>query len=289
METKFEKLPQYDESHSDSTSLYSESGGLLEKDAPIPKRKSAWRRWIMPAGHLALLSLYSLIFFVLMRHARRIEKRNEHVVYSPAQEAVKLEAMEFQGQLRIISPYQGDPSPELDQAWKELLQYSNIWVTGEELSKINKTSIPVPGEEDKYWVELSVVHELHCIKRLRQYIHSDYYFANISAEDRRLNDLHTDHCLEILRQSVMCHADISMITMTWEPTSKYPAADFQNVHECKNWDVLYEWQKQRSVDMMKPGFLVHPYLGVPFPDGYYHGIGAADPENAIGKGGEDMD
>ena len=60
----------------------------------------------------------------------------------------------------------------------------------------------------------------------------------------------------------MCHADISMITMTWEPTSKYPAADFQNVHECTNWDVLYEWQKERSVEMMKPGFLVHPYLGM---------------------------
>jgi hypothetical protein len=28
--------------------------------------------------------------------------------------------------------------------------------------------------------------------------------------------------------------------------------------------------------------------GVPFPDGYYHGIGAADPERAVGKGGEDM-
>ncbi|MCJ1228276.1 hypothetical protein MMC12_004937 [Toensbergia leucococca] len=75
--------------------------------------------------------------------------------------------------------------------------------------------------------------------------------------------------------------------MTWEPTSKYPAADFQNVHECANWDVLYEWQKERSVDMMKPGFLVHPYLGVPFPDGVYNGVGAADPDHAIGLGGED--
>ncbi|KAJ5951160.1 uncharacterized protein N7479_009573 [Penicillium vulpinum] len=291
METKFEKLPQYDEdrSVSDSNSLFSESKGLMGEETTILPRKRSWTQWALPAAHLALFLLYTSVFFFFLRQVQKIEKQNQHVLFSPAQEAVKLEAMEFQGQLRIISPYQGDPSPELDQAWKDLLQYSNIWVTGEELSKINKTSIPVPDEEDKYWVELSVVHELHCIKRLRQYIHSDYYFANISAEDRRLNDLHTDHCLEILRQSVMCHADISMITMTWESTSKYPAADFQNEHECKNWDTLYEWQKERSVDMMKPGFLVHPYLGVPFPDGYYHGIGAADPENAIGDGGEDME
>jgi hypothetical protein len=43
---------------------------------------------------------------------------------------------------------------------------SNIRVSGADLAKINKTSIPMPGEEDSYWVELSVVHELHCIVSL---------------------------------------------------------------------------------------------------------------------------
>ncbi|KAJ6784909.1 hypothetical protein PWT90_02382 [Aphanocladium album] len=288
MNTKFEKLPQYEDRHSESSSCLSESEELMGKGSLVPPRPRPWKQWLAVAGHVTLVLINVIAFSIILGKAHTMQKQNEPLVYSPALEAVKMEVTEFQGQLRIISPYQGEPSDELDQAWTDLLQYSNVWVSGEELSKINKTSIPVPGEEDKYWVELSVVHELHCIKRLRQYLHKDYYFPNRSAEDQRLNYLHTDHCLEILRQSVMCHADTSMITMTWEPTSKFPAADFQNVHECKNWDALYEWQKERSVDMMKPGFLVHPTLGVPFPDGQYHGVGAADPENAIGKGGEDM-
>ena len=53
--------------------------------------------------------------------------------------------------------------------YSHLIQFvdSNIWVNGDDLKKVNKTSIPVPGEEDKYWVELSVVHELHCIVSLK--------------------------------------------------------------------------------------------------------------------------
>ncbi|KAK7960803.1 hypothetical protein PG988_012017 [Apiospora saccharicola] len=160
----------------------------------------------------------------------------QHKVWSPAYEAVEKIPQEYQGQLRIVSPYQGPPSPEVDQA------YSNIRVSGEDLRKVNKTSIPMPGEEDSYWVELSVVHELHCINP-----------PNLVINERA--SANTDHCLEILRQSVMCHADVSMITMTWEPTSVFPAADFQNVHECTNWDKLYEWQKERSRDLMAPGVL----------------------------------
>ncbi|XXH02046.1 hypothetical protein Hte_008411 [Hypoxylon texense] len=79
----------------------------------------------------------------------------------------------------------------------------------------------------------------------------------------------------------MCHADVSMVTFHWKPTSVFPSADFQNIHECANWDSLYEWQKERSVDLMKPGFLVHPQLGAPFPEGRYDGIGAAESTQAV--------
>ncbi|KAI0893054.1 hypothetical protein F4806DRAFT_220695 [Annulohypoxylon nitens] len=270
----------------DSDSITSPTEGFISHEQKPFHEVSKPRKWLWPIFHLFILTTYTIIYAVLIKRGIIAAKSYQHTVYSPAYEAVVKEPMEYQGQLRIVSPYQGPPSPEVDQAWKELLQYSNIRVTGEDLRKINKTSIPMPGEEDSYWVELSVVHELHCIKRLRQYWFSDYYFPNITEEDRRLNWLHNDHCLEILRQSVMCHADVSMITMTWEPTSVFPAADFQNVHECTNWDILYEWQKERSVDLMQPGLLVHPYLGVPFPEGRYDGVGAADPEHAIGTDGE---
>jgi hypothetical protein len=43
------------------------------------------------------------------------------------------------------------------------LKDTNIRVSGEDLRRINMSSIAVPGEEDSYWVALSAMHELHCV------------------------------------------------------------------------------------------------------------------------------
>lgn len=127
--------------------------------------------------------------------------------------------------------------------------------------------------DDAYWVDLSVTHELHCIKRLYQYFHKEAYFPSLSPEDEELNFMHTDHCLEILRQAAMCHADISLIPMQWSAHSPVPEADFSVPHKCVNWEKLRMWTRDHSIDVMKPGFLQHPILGPAFPDGSNKGIG----------------
>lgn len=58
----------------------------------------------------------------------------------------------------------------------------------------------------------------------------------------------------------MCHGDIGLITFQWSPNSLIPVAN-ATTHECVNWKKIDEWTKARTVDMMKPGYLVHPTLG----------------------------
>ncbi len=43
--------------------------------------------------------------------------------------------------------------------------------------------------------------------------------------------------------------------------SRLPAADFAAPHACVNWDALADWQAERTVDIMRPGWLRHPSLG----------------------------
>lgn len=81
METNFEKLPQYDEGHSDANSLFSESEGLMGKGTTIDPRKRPWRQWLLPAGHFALLLLYTLVFLFLLQNVRKTEKQTRHAVY----------------------------------------------------------------------------------------------------------------------------------------------------------------------------------------------------------------
>ncbi|PYI34944.1 hypothetical protein BP00DRAFT_462874 [Aspergillus indologenus CBS 114.80] len=187
--------------------------------------------------------------------------------------AIAYEEIYFNASLKIESPFIGEPRPELDQAWTDLLQYSSIAVSGEDLRRINKTSIPIPGAKDSYWVDLSITHELHCIKRLYQFFHKDHYFPDLSPEEEELNYMHTDHCLEILRQASMCHGDVSLIPMHWNDISPIPEADFSVPHKCVNWEKLRTWTRENSVDVMRPNFLQHPRLGPSFPDGSNHGVG----------------
>ncbi len=58
----------------------------------------------------------------------------------------------------------------------------------------------------------------------------------------------------------MCHGDIGLITFEWHNDSRIPVAN-ATMHQCVNWQVLDDWTRARSVDMMKPGWLVHPLFG----------------------------
>ncbi|PQE26198.1 Tat pathway signal sequence protein [Rutstroemia sp. NJR-2017a BBW] len=114
------------------------------------------------------------------------------------------------------------------------------------------SGVKVPGS-DKYIGTLNVFHELHCIKRLYSYSYPEVYWADLTEKQREINRIHND----FLRQAAMCHGDIGIVTYQWSEESLMPVTN-QTTHQCINWDRLDKWSKERSVDMMKPGWLVHP-------------------------------
>ncbi|KAI0394338.1 hypothetical protein F5Y17DRAFT_428020 [Xylariaceae sp. FL0594] len=150
----------------------------------------------------------------------------------------------------------------------------NIAVHKSDLRRVGSHSIPIPGTEDMYFAGLSVFHELHCLKRLRQYTWADHYFPNLTEEEKHLNRLHTDHCLEILRQASMCRADTALFTIVWTEGSRYPSADFSQEHECANFDKVNAWAAEHRVDPSQPGLLVHPKYGIAYHEGESSKIGA---------------
>lgn len=71
----------------------------------------------------------------------------------------------------------------------------------------------------------------------------------------------SDHCLEILRQGVMCRGDISLVTFSWDSAARLPLADFSRPHECVNFEKLNRWSGKNAVNAFEPGLLHHPVLG----------------------------
>jgi hypothetical protein len=50
-----------------------------------------------------------------------------------------------------------------------------------------------------------------------------------------------DHCVEMLRQFVMCHADVGLVTAHWIEQRARPWPDFNTKHTCRNFDGIWQW------------------------------------------------
>jgi len=94
---------------------------------------------------------------------------------APARSAIKYEKVAFDGDLTKANPYKGTPRPELERAWHDLLQYSNIRIDAETLQKLNRTSIKLADGSGDYFGALNVHHHLHCLKYVRHYVYRDHY------------------------------------------------------------------------------------------------------------------
>ncbi|XWW97686.1 hypothetical protein V2A60_005672 [Cordyceps javanica] len=262
------------------------SEGLLEKDpsASLPRSsRPLWRDRTFLIFQGALLSFYLLVLALVAASNRTCCAGAPVIPYSPAANVIEWRDTKFtlEDHIQDLSIYSGVPSPELDRAWHDLLNSQNVRVEAEYFKHHGreKIGVAVPGSSD-YIGTLNVFHELHCIKRLHQFMYPDYYFSDFTHHQMEMNRLHNgkkEHCLDFLRQSAMCHGDIGLITYIWRQDSRLPVVNSTS-HQCVNWEKLYGWSRDRAVDMLKPGWLVHPTKGVVYPDGEGDRIGAIDKE-----------
>ncbi|EED16330.1 conserved hypothetical protein [Talaromyces stipitatus ATCC 10500] len=155
------------------------------------------------------------------------------------------------------TPFAGDPSLELDQAWHNLLEDSTIRVSKEDLDYYNITSLPL-ADGSGFASELFVTHELHCLKKIRQYIYKETYFEHVQGFARNELKRHVDHCIETLRQGIMCRGDVSLATYTYLQGSNDVTARSWGSHQCIDFESLTAWTRERAVDIFRPGVLPNP-------------------------------
>ena len=87
--------------------------------------------------------------------------------------------------------------------------------------------------------------------QLRNFLYLESAPENLRAKDITYWRSHLDHCIEVLRLSAMCNADLSLYTFTW-PEQK--DAEFLDAHsktprKCVDWDQVEQWSLERSVSL----------------------------------------
>ncbi|KAH9947885.1 hypothetical protein B0H21DRAFT_691211 [Amylocystis lapponica] len=168
---------------------------------------------------------------------------------------VEYETITFNGTLDYPSIYRGPPSPEIDAAWDRLSDDGKIIsITKEDLLRMGKADRPslVRFQESDgggYMAGLELPHQLHCVNLLRKYSYREHYASSDVAfqDSPETFRTHLDHCIEILRQNLMCRGDTGLVTFEWVAGRTRPYPDFNTVHRCRNSDKILAWGAEHTV------------------------------------------
>ena len=77
-----------------------------------------------------------------------------------------------------------------------------------------------------------------------------------------LTTLPSAHCLDIVRQQLMCTVDIGVLGQVWfQPSmSEYPEAyvDFNTKHVCRDFDAVRNWALEHQIPKDTPRDFLEP-------------------------------
>jgi hypothetical protein len=81
---------------------------------------------------------------------------------------------------------------------------------------------------------------------IRQALSPDYYNISSEADEHLLGKAHQRRCLDQIRQSIMCHADITPYVWKWNETLGYNQNLITTPHTCRNFDVIRDWARPEN-------------------------------------------
>jgi hypothetical protein len=61
-----------------------------------------------------------------------------------------------------------------------------------------------------------------------------------------------EHCVDSIRQSLMCSSDISTIYWSWNEERGRTLANAQTTHVCRDFEKIREWASERVVEEWDP-------------------------------------
>ncbi|KAG1810691.1 uncharacterized protein BJ212DRAFT_1378162 [Suillus subaureus] len=203
-----------------------------------------------------ILICTSVLSFTLWMRTPSTRLRNDiPSIYSPANVAIEPMIARFNGTLNFPSIYRGPPSPEVDAAWNRIgRNVAPVRMTHEEMLKAGATNLRSKVRyPDKvgggYMASLEYAHQLHCVNLLRKASWLEYYEpADISFQTTpETVRLHLDHCIEMIRQNIMCNADVTMITWYWVQGHTVPYPNFNTRHRCRNFEKIMDWSLEHAI------------------------------------------
>ena len=181
------------------------------------------------------------------------------------------------------------PGAEANAAWEDFEIQRPFAITAEQVRRLGKDpakTVKYPADygigDDAYMAGLDVFHQLHCFDAIRKEAFKDYWwdgeryhpegYEDGKPPQRTHNELwwlHMRHCVDIITQTIMCHADTEMTTMTWLETQERPWPDFSINRKCKDFSQVVKWRDENAQDIERSGTIKKPYDQTKIQDMYW--------------------
>jgi hypothetical protein len=241
---------------SDTSSLQDDVGFQHERYPPSPRTNWTRRLLMILACLLVMTYIFgSLAFMLIIYRNGEYHIRAPDPPYSPLSDIVRYKTVKSgAGYDEDLAGY---PSPAHDKAWLKLVGPALSRISYEEM-KLGREdpehSIEVGDGKGGYMGSLGVYHELHCLRRLKLYLHKEHYYPGVAhgSEDDKYELGHLHHCLESIRLSLMCGGDTAIYSFKWPDRSERvqkPKTKTNSERTCVDWDVIESWAQNRSIGM----------------------------------------
>ncbi|KAF7324952.1 hypothetical protein MKEN_00537600 [Mycena kentingensis (nom. inval.)] len=219
-----------------------EVGGEHEELHDEPKREYPSSRPSPGSRRVLLVVMFFetlVLTYLIFRPDAKPKYSWPSLVYSPAQDAVEYGVTTYAigGDPKFHIP----PSPQLDANWDDLYNFGISQISKSEARLLPNKTHPIPGDENNYIAELDVFHNLHCLNMIRKGLHKDYY------QEQAMELDHLDHCIDWIRQALMCASDTSVIVWQWDPKQQKTTFQGDVAHTCRNFELVRQWGKEHMI------------------------------------------
>lgn len=85
-----------------------------------------------------------------------------------------------------------------------------------------------------------------------------WYAEGYDFDHNMMNIDHIDHCIDSIRQSLMCSADVTPLTWAWDEEDQKLEPVATIMHTCRDFDAVREWARENIVRVFDTSVRVEP-------------------------------
>ncbi|KAE9373355.1 hypothetical protein N431DRAFT_465651 [Stipitochalara longipes BDJ] len=212
------------------------------------REDSKWKKLLPWVVHLTFCLVYISISLTWKRPGKFLERFR-----SLSDAPIEYQTIQFSNNTGSdTTPFQGPSNPETDAAWSKLLDVGPglIWIDDETAKRLPKSTARRFNGDGDYVGVVEMFHQLHCLNRIRLLFYNSSW--NVEHESPAIFKAHTDHCFDYLRETLMCHGDLDIMSMNWEPAQHIYTAQFDVIKQCRNFDLIKKWTSDHQTGWWPP-------------------------------------